>query len=63
MRGEQGKEGADCDDGAGGLTGHLREGAQGLAAGIAVTAKRVLRFVLFICWMFQCAFCLLTMTA
>ena len=45
MRGEQGKEGAACDDGAGALTGHLREGARGLAAGINVTAK-VPRFVI-----------------
>ena len=37
MRGEQGKEGAECDHGAGALTGHLREGAQGLTEGIAVT--------------------------
>ena len=42
MRGEQGKEGVACDDKAGRLTGDLRKGAQGLAADIAVTAKRVL---------------------
>ena len=41
-----GNEGADGDDGAGALIGHLREGAQGLAAGIAATAKRVLRLFL-----------------
>ena len=45
MRGEQEKGGAGCDNSAGALTGHLREGPQGLAAGIAAsTNKRVLRF-------------------
>ena len=44
--GKQGKEGVGCGDGVGALTGHLRKGAQGLAAGIAVTAKRVVRFCL-----------------
>lgn len=43
MRGEQGKEGARCNDGAGVPTERLREGGQGLTGGIAVTAKRVLR--------------------
>ena len=47
MHGERGKKGAGCDGGTGALTGHLREDAQGLAAGIAVTAKRILRFFSF----------------
>ena len=53
MRGEKGKGGAGRDDGAGALPGHLREGPQGLAAGVAVSTKRVLRFCV-ICWLFKC---------
>ena len=48
MRGEQEKGGAGCDNSAGALTGHLREGPQRLAAGIAAsTNKRVLRSFFF----------------
>lgn len=47
MRGEQGKERAGSNDGAGTLTEHIREDAQGLVEGIAVTAERVPRFFCF----------------
>ena len=63
MRGEQGKEGAGCDDGTGALAGHLREGAQGMTVGIAVTAKRVLRFLLSVGCSDMCVFCFRTMAA
>ena len=53
MRGVKGKGGAGRDDGASALTGHLREGPQGLAAGDAVSTKRVLRFC-DSCWLFRC---------